>query len=42
MWNTYLQKSYLKTMLLIAKDVHFAIILDNCVQDEIWREITYV
>ena len=42
MWNTYLQKSYLKTMLLIAKDIHFAVILGGCVQGEIWREIAYI
>ena len=42
MWNIYLQKSYLKTMLLIAKDTYFAVILDGWVQDEIWREIAYV
>ena len=41
MWNTYLQKSYLKTASPIAKGVCSAVILGGCVQGEIWREIAY-
>ena len=41
MWNTYLQKSYLKTASPIAKGARSAVILGGCIQGEIWREIAY-
>ena len=40
-WNTYLQKSYLKTASLIARCIRSAVILGGCIQGEIWREIAY-
>ena len=40
-WNTYLQKSYLKTASLIARGIRSAVILGGCIQGEIWREIAY-
>ena len=41
MWNTYLQKSYLKTASLMARGIRSAVILGGCIQGEIWREIAY-
>ena len=40
-WNTYLQKSYLKTGSLIARNLRAAVMLGGCVQGEIWREVAY-
>jgi len=40
-WNTYLQKSYLKTASLMARGVLSAVILGGCTQGEIWREVAY-
>jgi len=40
-WNTYLQKSYLKTASLMARSARSAVILGGCAQGEIWREIAY-
>jgi len=40
-WNTYLQKSYLKTGSLIARSLRAAVMLGGCVQGEIWREVAY-
>ena len=40
-WNTYLQKSYLKTASLMARGARSAVILGGCIQGEIWREIAY-
>ena len=41
MWNTYLQKSYLKTASLMARGLHATVMLGGCVQGEIWREVAY-
>ena len=41
MWDTYLQKSYLKTASLMARAARSTVILGGCVQGEIWREIAY-
>jgi len=40
-WNTYLQKSYLKTASATARGACAAAILGGCAQGEIWREIAY-
>ena len=40
-WNTYLQKSYLKTASPMARGALSAVILGGCIQGEIWREIAY-
>ena len=40
-WNTYLQKSYLKTASAMARGACAAVILGGCAQGEIWREIAY-
>jgi len=40
-WNTYLQKSYLKTGSLMARSLRAAVVLGGCVQGEIWREVAY-
>ena len=42
MWNTYLQKSYLKTGSLMAKGLHATVMLSGCIQGEMWREVAYV
>lgn len=41
MWNTYLQKSYLKTGALIARGARAVVVLGGCVPGEIWSEIAY-
>ena len=41
MWNTYLQKSYLKTGSLMARALRATVMLGGCVQGEIWREVAY-
>ena len=41
MWNTYLQKSYLKTGSLMARGLRATVMLGGCVQGEIWREVAY-
>jgi len=41
MWNTYLQKSYLKTGSLMARAIRATVMLGGCVQGEIWREVAY-
>jgi len=41
MWNTYLQKSYLKTGSLMARGLRATAMLGGCVQGEIWREVAY-
>ena len=39
--NIYLQKSYFKTASLMARGAHLAVILRDCIQGKIWREIAY-
>ena len=41
MWNTYLQKLYLKTGSLMARALRATVMLGGCVQGEIWREVAY-
>jgi len=41
MWNTYLQKSYLKTGSLMARALRATVMLGGCVQGEIWREVAF-
>jgi len=41
MWNTYLQKSYLKTGSLMARALRSTVMLGGCIQGEIWREVAY-
>jgi len=41
MWNTYFQKSYLKTGSLMARALHATVMLSGCIQGEIWREVAY-
>jgi len=41
MWNTYLQKSYLKTASLMARGLRTTVMLGGCVQGEMWREVAY-
>ena len=41
MWNTYLQKSYLKSASLMAGGVRSAVVLGGCTEGEVWREIAY-
>jgi len=41
MWNTYLQKSYLKTGSLMARALRSTVMLGGCGQGEIWREVAY-
>ncbi|KAG6807705.1 hypothetical protein H0H92_006655, partial [Tricholoma furcatifolium] len=40
-WNTYLQKTYLKTASLMAKGARAAVTLGGCKEGDIWREIAY-
>ena len=40
-WNTYMQKTYLKTASLMARAACSAAVLGGCVRGEIWRDIAY-
>ena len=40
-WNTYIQKTYLKTASLMAKGARSAVVLGGCKEGEVWKEIAY-
>jgi geranylgeranyl pyrophosphate synthase len=40
-WGTYLRKTYLKTMSLMAKGARAAIVLRGCREGEVWKEAAY-
>lgn len=40
-WNTYLNKTYLKTASLMAKGSRAAVVLGGCREGEIWKEAAY-
>ncbi|KAG1720582.1 terpenoid synthase [Suillus lakei] len=40
-WSIYLKKSYLKTASLMAKGARAAVVLGECREGEVWKEVAY-